>query len=100
MTDAINETANQASEDVEQLALSTAPKSPRLPFWRCWSSQTDEDEKSKSGLTTSADELDLPPAFIRERIALFDELKAEYDAEAAKMMTRNYRPPFVTPEKV
>ncbi len=83
MTDAIKETLNQVSEGVEQLALSTAPKSPRLPFWRSWSSETDEDEKGKSGLTTSADELDPPPAFIQERIALFDELKAEYDAEAA-----------------
>jgi len=98
MSDAIKETVKKVSEGVEQLALSGTPKSPKQaktgaetdkPSAARAQKQSKKDKKAKPAPASIADELDPPPAFLEDRIALFDKLKAEYDAEVAKKPREN-----------
>jgi threonyl-tRNA synthetase len=45
--------------------------------------QPKKEKKKKTGDASGPDELATPPAYIDHRIKIFDELKAEYDAEIA-----------------
>jgi len=94
MVDALKEAVKKVGEGVEKLGVSEPPNSPKQS--KKHEPQADKqaasgakkdgkkDKKVKSGGSGTADELSPPPAFIQERIDMFDKIKAEYDADVAK----------------
>ena len=94
MADALKEAVKKVGEGVEKLGVSEPPKSPKQskksepqadkPAVPGAKKDGKKDKKVKFGGSGTADELSPPPAFIQERIDLFDKIKAEYDANVAK----------------
>lgn len=89
MADALKEAVKKVGEGVEQLGVSGPPKSPKQAKKKesekqAASGAKKEGKKEKKAKSGATDELSPPPPFLQERIALFDRLKAEYDAEVAK----------------
>jgi threonyl-tRNA synthetase len=82
MADAVKDAVKDLSAGVKQLAVGDDKKQQKPQKQQ--QPKKDKKAKGKDGGASGPDELSSPPEYIDHRIKMFEELKAQYDAEVAK----------------